>query len=202
MVTTWTWLTEPLPLDAANTRRWADDSQTEFLNTPAELEAWLEVARPRLPRHRLDLPESFDQRDLNAFRELRDLLIEIFSALSEGSTAPAAALRRLAHTCLSHPVIQVLDEAGPAWDARDDQRPQDRFLGLIAANTVALMSTAADRIALCRAPGCHWLYLQGRPNQRWCHPDCGNRARVNRHKRLHPVVRTYIEPTRRSDHVD
>ena len=60
----WTWLTEPLPLDAANTYRWADDTNVEFLDDPTDLEARLDVVRPRLPRHRLDLPGSFDQQDL------------------------------------------------------------------------------------------------------------------------------------------
>ncbi len=99
----------------------------EFLNDPADLEGWLDVVRPRLPRHRIDLPESFDQHDLDAFRELRELLIDIFSASSEGKAAPAAALRHSAHTCLSHPVIKILDEAGPAWDAPEDQRPMTSF---------------------------------------------------------------------------
>ncbi len=182
-MTTWTWLTEPLPLDAANTRRWADGSDTEFLDEPADLAAWLDAARPRLPRHRFDLPESFDQCDLNTFRELRDLLVDIFSPRSEGMVAPSAALTGLADTCRSYPVIRVLDEHGAAWDVPDGDDPKVRLVGLVAAETVALVSTARERVAVCDAPGCHWLYLRGRPNQRWCHPACGNRVRVGRHHR-------------------
>lgn len=190
MMSTWTWLTEPLPLDAANTRRWADGSQTEFLNDPADLAAWLGEARPRLPRHRFDLPESFDQHDLIAFREFRDLLIDIFGPQSGGLAAPAATLARLADTCMSHPVIRILDEDGPVWAAPEGQEPKGHLIGLVAAESVSLVTAPLDRIAVCRAPGCHWFYLQGRPNQRWCHPDCGNRARVSRHQRRHTAPRT------------
>lgn len=190
----WTWLTEPLPLDAANTYRWADDTNVEFLDDPTDLEAWLDVVRPRLPRHRLDLPGSFDQQDLKTFRRLRDLLIDIFSASSEGRVAPAAALQQLARTCLTHPVVRVVDEAGPAWAAPDGGKPQHHFLGLIAAESVHLISTGSDRIALCHAPSCHWLYVRKRPNQRWCHPECGNRARVSRHHRRHSAVRAQPGP--------
>lgn len=190
-MTTWTWLTEPLPLDAANTRRWADQSQADFLNDPADLEAWFDVVRARLPRHDLDLPRSFDWHDLDAFRELRDLLIDIFEPLSHGQAAPVAALKHLRHICLSHPVIRVVDKNGPVWTAPESQRPHDNLVGLVAADSVSLITATADRIAICHAPNCHWLYLQGRPNQRWCHPDCGNRARVHRYQRLHPRVQSH-----------
>lgn len=192
-MTNWTWLTEPLPLDTANTRRWADGSDTEFLHEPADLAAWLDAARPRLPRHRFDLPVSFDQHDLNTFRELRDLLISIFSPRSEGLVAPAPALARLADVCRTYPVVRILDEAGTSWAVPVGDDPKGRLVGLVAAESVSLANTGPDRVAVCHAPGCHWLYLQGRPNQRWCHPECGNRARVSRHQQrhtpalLHPV---------------
>lgn len=186
---TWTWLTEPLPLDAANTRRWADGGDTDFLNDPADLAAWLDAARPRLPRHRFEVPASFDPHDLDTFRELRDLLISIFSPQSEGMVAPAAALKRLAEWCRSYPVVRILDEDGVAWAVPIGDDPHGRLVGLVAAETVSLVSTAADRVAVCHAPACHWLYLQARPNQRWCHPDCGNRARVSRHQRRRASAR-------------
>ena len=39
----------------------------------------------------------------------------------------------------------------------------------------------AAAVALCDAPGCGQLYLRGRPNQQWCNPHCGTRARSQRH---------------------
>ena len=194
-MSTWTWLTEPLPLDTANTRRWADGSQTEFLKDPDDLAAWLGAVRPRLPRHQLTLPESFDRGGLMVFRELRDLLIDVFSPQSEGRAAPGAALAGLAKTCLANPMVRVLDEVGPVWAAPGDQEPQRQLVGLIAAESVSLATAGPDRVAVCHAPHCHWFYLQGRPNQRWCHPDCGNRARVSRHQRRHPAARTHAGDT-------
>lgn len=185
---TWTWLTEPLPLDTANTRRWADGSQADFLDTPPDLAAWLMAARPRLPRHTFVLPESFDENDLHTFHQLRDLLIDIFGPLSEGHAAPPEAWARLANLLLLRPVVRVLDADGLAWAAPRGLEPMDHLVGLIAAESVSLISTSAERIAVCHAPGCHWLYLQGRPNQRWCHAECGNRARVSRHQRRHSAV--------------
>lgn len=186
-MTTWTWLIEPLPLDVANTCRWADGSRTEYLREPADLSSWLDVVRPRLPRHHFALPETLTGLDLRRFHDLRDVLIDIFGALGEESPAGPEALEALATTCLAHPVITVLDQDGPAWAAPDERHPAGNLLGLVAAESVSLLSTSAERIALCRAPGCHWLYLQSRPNQRWCRPECGNRARVSRHQHRHAV---------------
>ena len=162
-MSTWTWLTEPLPLDAANTRRWADGSQTEFLSDPADLAAWLSAVRARLPRHRLDLPASFDQDDLVAFRKLRDLLIDVFGSHAQGLAFPGRALARLTDTCLANPVVRVLDEEGPVWAAPGDREPKRHLVGLIAAESVSLATSAPDRVAVCHAPHCHWFFLQGRP---------------------------------------
>lgn len=180
-MTKWTWLTEPLALDAANTRSWADGSNIEFLTDPSDLSAWLAQVRPRLPRHHLALSEAFDHDDLVNFRGLRDLLIEVFAPLSEGRTTPPRALSRLTNVCLAHPMVQILDENGVGWQAPTNDGSVGQLMGLVAAETVSIVSEAADRIAVCHAPNCHWLFLRGRPNQRWCHAECGNRARVSRH---------------------
>jgi predicted RNA-binding Zn ribbon-like protein len=45
----------------------------------------------------------------------------------------------------------------------------------------ACSARTAAAIALCDAPGCGQLYLRGRPNQQWCNPHCGTRARSQRH---------------------
>jgi hypothetical protein len=57
-----------------------------------------------------------------------------------------------------------------------------RFCAEIAAATIDLLTSPdATAVALCDAPGCGQLYLRGRPNQQWCNPHCGTRARSQRH---------------------
>jgi predicted RNA-binding Zn ribbon-like protein len=52
----------------------------------------------------------------------------------------------------------------------------------IAAAAIDLLTGPdAAAVALCDAPGCGQLYLRGRPNQQWCNPHCGTRARSQRH---------------------
>jgi predicted RNA-binding Zn ribbon-like protein len=52
----------------------------------------------------------------------------------------------------------------------------------IAAAAIDLLTGPdAATVALCDAPGCGQLYLRGRPNQQWCNPHCGTRARSQRH---------------------
>jgi predicted RNA-binding Zn ribbon-like protein len=52
----------------------------------------------------------------------------------------------------------------------------------VAAAAIDLLTgPQATAVTLCDAPGCGQLYLRGRPNQQWCDPHCGMRARSERH---------------------
>lgn len=177
----WDWLSEPLPLDAANTFRWADGSNTEFLKTPRDADDWLSAVRNRLPRHRLELPSSFNEAGLRSFRQVRNVLLEVLRPLSHDDLPDPQDLCALGDVAVAHPVLRVLDAEGPVWVAAVNMPPCAQLLGLIAAEAVELLHAEPDHIAICHAPGCHWLFHQHRTNQRWCHPECGNRARVSRH---------------------
>ena len=61
--------------------------------------------------------------------------------------------------------------------------PAGRLLGDLAAATVDLL-TGPDvgDLTFCDAPGCGHFYLRHRPNQQWCNPACGARARTDRHQ--------------------
>ena len=55
--------------------------------------------------------------------------------------------------------------------------------GVLAAAVVDLLAREdLANLAECVAPGCGQLFHRSRPNQRWCSPGCGNRARVDRHR--------------------
>jgi predicted RNA-binding Zn ribbon-like protein len=60
--------------------------------------------------------------------------------------------------------------------------PATRLCAELAAAAIGLLTGPdAAALALCDAPGCGQLYLRGRPNQQWCDPHCGSRARAQRH---------------------
>lgn len=65
-----------------------------------------------------------------------------------------------------------------------------RLCADIADATIDLLTgpdTAA--VALCDAPGCGQLYLRAGPNQQWCSPHCGTRARSQRYADRKPRAR-------------
>jgi predicted RNA-binding Zn ribbon-like protein len=65
----------------------------------------------------------------------------------------------------------------------------------IAAAAIDLLTGPdAATVALCDAPGCGQLYLRGRPNQQWCNPHCGTRARSPRHAERNAALPTRPSP--------
>jgi predicted RNA-binding Zn ribbon-like protein len=48
-----------------------------------------------------------------------------------------------------------------------------------------LASDDRQRLHACPAPRCVRYFLRERPQQAWCKPSCGNRARVARHYQRH-----------------
>jgi Putative stress-induced transcription regulator len=66
-----------------------DEQLRDALRTPADLEAWLHANRTQLPS---PLPAT-TATELERIRTLRSALRQLFGAVSEGATPPAAALQ-------------------------------------------------------------------------------------------------------------
>ena len=80
-------------------------------------------------------------------------------------------------------VVQL--EAGELV-VRYDASPGDAFLADVAASAISMVGgPRRDRLRRCGAPGCGRWFVASRPRQRWCSPNCGNRARVARFQQRH-----------------
>jgi predicted RNA-binding Zn ribbon-like protein len=133
------------------------------------------------------------QRVLEGAIGLREALYELFAAAAAKRPPAAEALatfngwwRRLR-----------LDDAFE-WQWSDGHDAPDAFLAPVVSAAVELLtSTVRDRVRICDAEDCVWLFLDTSKNRsrRWCDMNqCGNRAKARRFYR-----RTTDESRGRSD---
>lgn len=178
-VARWSWLGDRLALDVANTVRRRGRRYTELITSPADLRAWLDHQRGRLA-----IPDELDTHLMARFLVTRDHVLGVLRAAADGTTLPAADVHAINELTATAPTVRLLG----AWPGEHLTRPvtradqATRLCADIAAATIDLLTGPdAVAIALCDAPGCGQLYLRGRPNQQWCNPHCGSRARSQRH---------------------
>lgn len=176
----WGWLGDHLALDFANTVRVEDGHTLELLNTPADLMRWLELEPAPLPKvHQVSLAE------LEEFRMVRDAACVVLHAAAAQHPLPIEAVEvinaRIQLTGVSRllgtaPGSSVHQPVGGVMEVR-------AMIGVCAAAVVDLVAREdLANLAVCHAPGCGQFFHRARPNQRWCSPGCGNRARVDRHR--------------------
>lgn len=178
MSTTWTWLGDHLAVDFANTVLMdADGRMAELIGTPAEFDSWVAAEPHPLPS--VDI--TADQlRDLRALRDAAGRLQR--AAVAGAGFEPAdvdlvneAVRRGGVHRHLAgRPGTSVHEGSAEGYPS---------LAGVLAAAVVDLLAREdLANIAECTAPGCGQIFHRARPNQRWCSPGCGNRARVDRHR--------------------
>ena len=123
---------------------------------------------------------------------LRALIYRIFSALGEDRQAAPSDIEEL-NALLPEAQRQrgiVTADGGYEWGWLDDpDAPLDRVLWPIAVSAAALLTwDQLDRVKLCRADDCGWLFVDASRNRsrRWCDmSDCGNRAKARRFRTRH-----------------
>lgn len=119
--------------------------------------------------------------------ELRSLVYRIFSAIGSGDTPASSDIGRLnellpeAHRRLG--IVRSVD--GYEWDwLVDGELPLGCVLWPILRSAGDLLTGGElDRVKLCDADDCGWLFIDASRNRsrRWCDmADCGNRAKVRR----------------------
>jgi len=186
-------------LEFTKTVGWAErDRPDDELTSYEALLAWAEregllarAERERLGRRAADRPQEAARVRERAI-ELRGVIYRIFSAVGEGQRPAPSDIEQLNAFLPSASVRRgiVPAEGGYAWgwlEDRDD--PLDRVLWPIIYSAASLLTWSdVDRVRLCRADDCGWLFVDASRNRsrRWCDmSDCGNRAKAQRYRARH-----------------
>lgn len=187
----WGWLGDHLALDFANTVRVDDGRRLELLNTPGDLHGWLAAEPARLPPM-----EAISSAELAEFQVVRDAALAVLHAAAAGGVLPSGPARVINDRVRDTRTVRLLTaEAGSAvHEAAVSASGVSAVVGVCAAAVVDLVAREdLANLAVCHAPGCGQFFHRSRPNQRWCSPGCGNRARVDRHRHRHSPPGTTIE---------
>jgi predicted RNA-binding Zn ribbon-like protein len=178
-VARWSWLGDRLAIDVANTVRRRGRRYLELITSPADLGSWLEHERDRLA-----IPAQVDTALVGRFLAARDPILRVLRAAAASAPRPAADVDAINALAATAPTIRLLSSQPGQHLTQPVTRADQatRLCADIAEATIDLLTGPdAAAIALCDAPGCGQLYLRGRPNQQWCNPHCGTRARSQRH---------------------
>jgi predicted RNA-binding Zn ribbon-like protein len=116
--------------------------------------------------------------------ELRESLHRLFTAVAQGRAPDAADLGMLNRWWHR---LELDGSLRWRWDAGEDA--PDALIGRVVAAAVDLLTSGRrDRVRLCQAPDCIWLFLDSSKNRsrRWCDMnECGNRVKARRFYRRH-----------------
>ncbi|MCT1734853.1 CGNR zinc finger domain-containing protein [Kocuria marina] len=190
----WGWLGDHLALDFANTVRVEDGRRVDLLNAPADLHRWLSVEPAPLP-----MVEAVSPTELADFRVVRDAALAVLHAAAAENTLPPGPVGVINDRVRHTGITRLLGSAPGAavHEAADPATGVVAVVGVCAAAVVDLVAREdLANLAVCHAPGCGQFFHRGRPNQRWCSPGCGNRARVDRHRHRHHPPETALDRTR------
>lgn len=175
----WSWLGDPLAIDLVNTVRRRGWQFTELIQSPDDLRDWLDREQDRVTA-----PAEVDDDLVTRFLALRDHALDLLRAAAAGQPWPAEAIAAVNALVLAAPSTRLLtgEPGGYRTQPVTEADPAGRLLGDLAAAMIDLLTGPdAPGLTLCDAPGCGHLYLRHRPNQQWCGPRCGTRARTGRH---------------------
>ena len=195
-----TLLGEPLPVELMNTV-WVDrDGVHDALDSDDGAAAWLRAVAGRISAQtgtgQLDVHVAPPVAE--ALRELRDALRRLAAEATGDPRPPATApeltrpeaittLNALAKTW---PELVWPADGHPARAYRGRGSSVDQAVELIAHQGVELFAgPGRDRLRPCLAPNCLLFFAKDHARREWCSPECGNRARVNRHYQRHHSAR-------------
>ncbi len=180
-ITRWSWLGDPLAIDVANTVRRRGWRYIELITSPADLRAWLDHEHGRLA---IPAETEVDTALVSRFLAIRDPVLRVLRAAADALPLPAPDVQAINELATAAPAIRLLGATPGQHLTRHLTRADHatRMCADIAAAAIDLLTSPdAAAVARCDAPGCGQLYLRSRPNQQWCNPHCGTRARSQRH---------------------
>jgi predicted RNA-binding Zn ribbon-like protein len=177
---TWGWLGFEAALDVANTVAVADGIPHDLLGPEGQYERWA-AAAAKSPALAPDAAAAIAAAR-RPLLELRDAIRQVLAATATGEPHPPAAVEELNRGSRASPTWVELDADG-ALQQRAQGGAVDRLLAAYARSAITIAAEGPARLRVCPAPSCGMFYRPGRPQQRWCSPQCGNRARFARHYR-------------------
>ncbi|MGH2743480.1 MAG: CGNR zinc finger domain-containing protein [Thermoleophilaceae bacterium] len=185
---TWEWLGQDPALDVANTVAVVEGDERDLIAGGSEYERWAAAEASAL---------GFDGDEAAALVAARSRLLglrpavrAVIAAAASGRELPEAAVAGLNRTTRSAPAWVELDPATGRLRRGSRGDAADRVVAAYAQAAMELVAgDAAEEIRVCPAPSCGMFYRPGRSDQHWCSPQCGSRARVARHYRVHKSER-------------
>src|SRR4051794_23922197 len=162
----WDWLTEPLPMDFANTIRRRGMVDHDYLRTGADLASWSEREAGRVPAVNARAAAA----RLDEVRAVRDDVRAVLRATADDAPLPARSTARLNALARALPMVGQLGrrpgERRPAPATRASAL--DDLLARVAAATIELVgSGGSDVVRFCDAPSCGDFFAPDRANQVW-----------------------------------
>ncbi len=168
-------------------------SRRDNLESYADLVDWAEQSRllsrgeaTALRRAAASRPAEARQA-LEQMKSVREALFALFSARARGREAPASALESLNRALARAYARLELVPGQPSFRPRFACEPTDlgRLLFPVLRSAYELLTSAPDleRLRLCAAETCDWLFLDRSKNRsrRWCDMSvCGNRDKARR----------------------
>lgn len=176
METSWVWLGDHLAVDFVNTVRIVNGNTVELIGTPGEFAGWYKVQSARVPC--VEVTEG----GLAALRDLRNAALRLLHAAAARVPLDTGDVTIVNEAVRAGSASRVLGAAvgSSTLEAADDL---PSLAGVLASAVVDLLAREdLANIAVCPAPDCGQFFHRSRPNQLWCSPGCGNRARVDRHR--------------------
>ncbi|MEV0681562.1 ABATE domain-containing protein [Actinosynnema sp. NPDC050436] len=150
------------------------------LATLDQLAAWTDV-RP--------VSEELRLRVVELRRAVRSLLahaVRVGERLDAPHLMPlGSALDLVNDTAARVPRAARLEWGEPVRLRYDDraEAPERLLADLATAAIEFLAGDERENLRACPAPRCIRYFVKAHPQQQWCKPSCGNRARVSRHYR-------------------
>jgi predicted RNA-binding Zn ribbon-like protein len=177
-----------LAIDLANTLELRRDGTTvDLLADQDGLARWLRHAGgPGSPGGSSGSSGTLggDEVAAEQLQALRGHVLALFGAAVRQHPLPRAAVTAVNRAAAGAPAVVQL-EAGELV-VHYDASPGDAFLADVAASAISMVGgPRRDRLRRCGSPGCGRWFVASRPRQRWCSPNCGNRARVARFQQRH-----------------
>jgi predicted RNA-binding Zn ribbon-like protein len=174
-----------LAIDLANTLELRRDGTTvDLLADQGGLARWLRHAGGPGGSGGSGGTGGGDEVAAEQLQALRGHVLALLGAAVRQRPLPRAAVTAVNRAAAGAPAVVQL-EAGELV-VRYDASPGDAFLADVAASAISMVGgPRRDRLRRCGAPGCGRWFVASRPRQRWCSPNCGNRARVARFQQRH-----------------
>jgi predicted RNA-binding Zn ribbon-like protein len=148
----------------------------EWLETPADLEAWLEEAA-------LPIARRATSSDLRRAHELRAALRALLVANNEGARPPLDAIAAVNAAAAAGRLVPELDASGRVAFEPGGAGVDAALARIVALAFAAMLDRSWERLKACR--NCRWAFYDYSRNRAgsWCSMSiCGNRLKTRRYR--------------------